>query len=55
MLGYYGRQDNQYCCIVLFIPLATAWPEQGFLTLCCVKTKQRNQCLMLWVAEPFLK
>jgi len=39
-----GRRDNQYCCIVLSTPLATAWPERGFSTLCRVKTKQRN-CL----------
>jgi len=30
---------------VLFIPLATAWPELGFATLCRVKTKQRNRLL----------
>jgi len=28
---------------VLSIPLATNWPEQGFATLCRVKTKQRNR------------
>ena len=27
------------------IPLATAWPERGFSTLCRVKTKQRNRLL----------
>jgi len=40
-----GLQDNQYCCVVLSIPLVTAWPERGFSTLCRVKTKQRNRLL----------
>jgi len=43
MLGEYGRRDNQYCYNMLFIPLATTWPEQRFSTLCRVKTKQRNR------------
>ena len=33
------------CCIALSIPLATAWPERGFSTMCRVKTKQRNRLL----------
>ena len=33
------------CCIALSIPLATAWPERGFSTLCRVKNKQRNRLL----------
>ena len=33
------------CCIALFIPLATAWPEGGFSAMCRVKTKQRNRLL----------
>ena len=33
------------CCIALSIPLATAWPERGFFTMCHVKTKQRNRLL----------
>ena len=33
------------CCIALSIPLATAWPERGFSTLCRVKNKQRNRQL----------
>jgi len=40
MLGYYDRRDNQYCCNVLSIPVATTWPEQRFSTLRRVKTKQ---------------
>ena len=32
-------------CIALTIPLATAWPERGFSTLCHVKNKQRNRLL----------
>ena len=33
------------CCIALSIPLATAWPERGFSTMCRVKTKQRSRLL----------
>ena len=33
------------CSIALSIPLATAWPERGFSTICRVKTKQRNRLL----------
>ena len=36
---------HRLCCIALSIPLATAWPERGFSTLCRVKTKQRNRLL----------
>ena len=32
-------------CIALSIPLATAWPERGFSTMCRVKAKQRNRLL----------
>ena len=32
-------------CIALSIPLSSAWPEQGFSTLCHVKTKQCNRLL----------
>ena len=33
------------CCIALSIPLATAWPERQFSTMCRVKTKHRNRLL----------
>ena len=33
------------CCKALSIFLPIAWPEQGFSTLCRVKTKQRNRLL----------
>jgi len=36
---------HRLCCIALSIPLATAWPERGFSTLCRGKTKQRSRLL----------
>jgi len=40
-------ETNQYCCNVLFIPLAKNWPEQRFSTLCRVKTKQQNRLFVV--------
>jgi len=47
MLGWYGRRDNRFCYIVLSIPLAPAWPERGFSTVCRVETTQRNRLLVV--------
>jgi len=42
-LVWWTTRDNRYCYNVPYIPLATTWLEQGFSTLCRVKTKQCNE------------